>query len=72
MSNIINFSGVTSLDIDADQIINACAGKLDSVVIIGVHKDGSEYFASSIASGPECLWMLERAKLELLRVVDEK
>jgi hypothetical protein len=39
---------------------------------MGTAKDGSEYFASSLASGPETVWHLERAKLKLLRIVDEE
>jgi len=72
LSNIINFTGVTSLDSDADRAINSAIGELDAVVIVGINKDGSEYFSSSIASGAECLWMLERAKMALLNIVDEQ
>ena len=56
-----------SLDVPAARVIKAAldAG-LQHVLIIGYLPDGSEYFASSTASAPECLWMLERAKAELL------
>ena len=58
---------VTSLDIPADRVLNAAVDAgLQHVIIAGYLPDGSEYFASSTASAPECLWMLERAKAELL------
>lgn len=71
MSNIIPFDGVTRLDMPADQILESAVGELDGVVIIGYHKDGSEYFASSIADGGEVNWLLDRFKLMLLKKVDE-
>ncbi len=70
MSNVKIFTGVTPLDFDADVILEAAMGKLKGVVIIGEFEDGAEFFSSSISSGPEIVWMIERAKLELLRTVD--
>jgi len=34
MSNIVNFTGVTSLDLDADRVINSAIGELNSVLFI--------------------------------------
>lgn len=68
--NVINFSGVTRLDIDADRVLKSAVGRLDKVVIVGFDKDGDEYFASSVADGGTTLWLMERAKLKLLRVAD--
>lgn len=70
MSNVKIFTGVTPLDFDADVILEAAIGKLKSVVIIGEFEDGNEFFSSSVASGPETIWMIERAKLKLLGTVD--
>lgn len=70
MSNVKIFTGVTPLDFDADVILQAAMGKLKSVVIIGEYNDGDEFFSSSLGSGPEIMWMIERAKLDLLRIVD--
>jgi len=66
--NVIPFNGVTSLDIDPDMMLKNAAGTLDSVIIIGYDKEGDEYFASSLADGPEVLWLLERMKKALLEV----
>lgn len=69
--NIVLFSGITRLDMPADQILECAIGELDRVVVIGYHKDWSEYFASSIADGGEVNWLLDRFKLMLLKKVDE-
>jgi hypothetical protein len=66
VSNVVNFTGVTRLDLPADRIIESAAGKLDHAVVIGWDKAGSFYFASSYAAGPEVLWLLETARRKLL------
>lgn len=71
MSNVKLFPGVTPLDFDADVILNSAVGKLKSVVIIGETEDGDEFFSASVASGPETLWMIERAKHKLMAIFDE-
>jgi hypothetical protein len=71
MSEIVDFPGITRLDIPTDRILSrALEAGLTEVVVIGCTEDGEEWFSSSIASGPEALWHLERAKLGLLRTVD--
>lgn len=71
MAEILPFTGITSLDMPAEYVLEAAkkAG-LSGVVIIGETEDGGEYFASSIASGPEALWLMERFKTQLLAIPD--
>lgn len=70
-AEIIELDNITSLDIPVDRVLRkADEANLQSVVVIGYDQNGDEYFASSVAGGPEILWALERAKLRLLRVVD--
>lgn len=71
MSNVVRFTGVTTLDLDADQVLESALGKLNGVVVVGFNKDGQEYFASSYADGGEVLWLFERAKKRLLEMPDE-
>jgi len=68
---VVNFPGVTRLDLPADQILESALGKLERAIVIGYTSDGEEYFASSIADGGEVVWLIERMKLQLLRVVEE-
>ena len=70
MSNVIQFRGITRLNLDPDMVLENNKGKLEGVVILGYGKDGSEYFASTYADGGEVLWLLERCKKMLLEVPD--
>ncbi len=66
-NNVIEFDGVTTLDIPPPRILaNAAGADLKDVVVIGWKKDGSFYFASSGADAAEVNWLLDTAKLELL------
>ena len=75
MADIINFTGITTLDLDPDRILEAAKGELESVVIVGYGKaaDGSqiEYFASSIANGGTIAWLLNRAVRRLNKTCDK-
>ena len=68
--NVIPFGGITRLDIDPDLVLKGAVGKLECVVIVGMGKDGQEYFAASVADGANALWYLERSKKKLLEIVD--
>ena len=70
-AKVIDFPGTTTLDSDPARVIErAQEAGLEGVVILGYDADGDEYFASSYADGGEVLWLLERAKLNLLRCAD--
>ena len=70
-AEIIELETITSLDLPPERIIRkAVEANLESVIVIGYDSDGAEYFASSVADGGSVIWMLERAKLRLLRTVD--
>lgn len=48
-------------------VLAAALGEnMTSVVIIGYDSDGAEYFASSVADGGTVLWLVERAKQQLI------
>lgn len=72
MSNIVDFNGITRLNLDPDRVLNKAIGKLTDVIIIGYDKDGEEYFSSSIAGGPEITWLLDRMKYMLMNTVESK
>lgn len=57
---------VTMLDLPPDRVLQAAVGKLSGVVVAGWDKDGNLYLASS-NNPPETLWLLERARSDLLR-----
>ena len=72
MSNVIDFSGITKLDLDPDRVLSNALGKLKEVVVIGFDQDGNEYFSSSVADGGSVVWHMERAKHKLMQIVDEQ
>lgn len=72
MSNVIQFRGITRLDLDPDIVLENTKGKLESLVICGYDKDGTEYFASTYADGGDVLWLLERMKLRLLTIAEDQ
>lgn len=65
---VVQLPCITTLDLDPDMTLEALKGRLKSFVLIGYTPDGEEFFSSSIADGGEVLWLMERAKLKLLRV----
>ena len=72
MSNVLPFNGITFLDLDPDDILEANKGQFDGVVLIGLDEDGEEILASSYSNAPTILWMLERSKLRVLKSIDEE
>lgn len=71
-SNVVDLNCITTLDIPTEKILEAAKeNNLAEVIIIGTHEDGEEFFASSFSDGPTAVWMLERAKLELLTMADD-
>jgi hypothetical protein len=62
----------TRLPIEVDRVLSEALGKLKNVVVIGWEHDHAEggarfYFASDRADGGEVLWLLELARVKLLR-----
>lgn len=66
--NVVDFGGITKLDLPPDRVLEGAKGRLDSVVIMGFDQDGNEYFASSKADGGEVMWLMERCKKQLLEM----
>lgn len=69
--NVVDFRGVTKLDIDPDRVTSKCIGELNQVVVIGYDKNDDFYFASSIADGGDILWLIELAKKKLMDICDD-
>jgi hypothetical protein len=65
---VIEFTGITRLDLPADRVLENNKGQLEGVVILGYDKEGNEFFASSYADSGTVLWLLERCKKQLLEI----
>lgn len=64
--NVINFTGITKLDLPVDRVLETAKSQLDGVVLLGWDNDGEMYFATTFADGGEVLWLLESCKKQLL------
>jgi hypothetical protein len=69
--NVVVLPLITRINSDPERLLEAAkSANLKGVVIIGWTDEGdggeAEYMASSIASGPEVLWLMERLKTVLL------
>ena len=65
MAKLIDFpiglnEGESRLELDPDAVLTGAVGMLKEVVIVGYEADGSLYFASTRANGPDVLWLLNR------------
>jgi hypothetical protein len=68
-TNVEALGCATRLDIPPNRILTAAlAAGLSDVLVIGWDEDGTLYTASSMASGPEALWLLELCRKDLLRI----
>ena len=66
--NVIPLGNITRLDLPTDRVLDAVKGDCsDGVVVLGFDNEGELYFASSIADGGSVLWLLEQAKLALMK-----
>ena len=65
--NVALFTGISPNEYDANIMLEAAVRQdLENVIIIGWDKDGEMFFSSSMGDGPECLWLIEKAKMALL------
>lgn len=70
---VVPFNGITKLDMPPEHILNAAlAAGLTEVIVCGFDADGDLYTASSVASGPDALWLAELFKKRLLEIGDSR
>lgn len=73
MSKVIELGCITKLEIPCEKLLKkAIDSNLTTVLILGYNKDGSLYFASSHADGGDIMWLMEKAKKELLEITDNE
>lgn len=72
LPNVVHAPVVTRNDSDADTVLRQSLGALSHVVVVGYTHEGAEFFASNMAGGADALWHLERARHNLLNIVDKE
>lgn len=70
MGDVMLFTGVTPLDMPPDIMLEKAKGHMKQVVIVGWDNEGELFFSSSVAAGPEVLWLFELAKKRLLEICE--
>lgn len=71
VANVVHGPFVSRIDTAPDRVLQGAIGQLQSVIVIGYNIDGEEYYASSIADGPNALWLIRRTEHKLIGIVDE-
>lgn len=71
MGEVIELGNITFLDLPPDRVLQNHIGELDGVVIIGFDLEGGLVFASSYADGGTVMWLLEKAKQQLLAASED-
>lgn len=71
MGEIVSFRGVTSLDLDPDQVLEANKGKFKHLILLGYDHDDDFTVSSTIADGGDAVWMLELAKIKLFKITGD-
>lgn len=68
-NNVVELPVVTSLPIPCERVLNrAIKAELEEVMVIGSKPDGSYFFASSFSDGGNVLWLLEKTRIEIMKV----
>lgn len=72
MGDVVEAPFITKLDIPTERILRkAGEAGLERVLLIGEDKDGEIYFASSFGDGGHALWLMEIAKVRLMKISGE-
>lgn len=73
MTNVVQFPGDTTVNIEPNAVLDAAmVANLSEVVVVGMGDDGSFYFASSEGNGANTLWLLAQAQRILLEMGDPR
>lgn len=72
-NNIVPFTGLTTVDLPPDQILEGALEKLKEVVVLGVEIDtGSLYVAGNSGSLADVNWLIDQCKTLILNSSDEE
>lgn len=69
MGEVIDFTGYTTLDLPPDQVLEQAKASFKRVVVIGVTAEDEVAVAASDGDIAAVNWLLDLAKLELMRQV---
>ena len=71
-AEIVDIGCITKLDTPPKRILELAQEKdLEIVIIVGLTKDGNEYFASSCPDGGTAIYWLQRGIWSLNKIADQ-
>ena len=65
MTKILEFNGMTTLDIPAKKVLDG-AKHCKDVIVVGRDENGDMHFGSSMGNAAEILWLLEVCKAYIM------
>ena len=68
--NVTPFPGRSPASLRADHVLETSTGKLETAVVLGWDGDGRLHLTASTADRREVLWLLEKAKTEVLKQIE--
>ena len=68
MGDVVDFTGITRLDIDPERIRQNIPEGMQGLVVMGYDSEGEFYFASSYADGAQAVYLAECMKHMLMRI----
>ena len=69
MSNVVKFTGESRLPLNPDDVLEAAMKQMSSVLVIGIDKDGNNYYASSSGDLAEMLWWVRQFEHNIMNGV---
>ena len=70
--NVVDLGTVTKLDLDPVRVLDqASKHEFSRVMILGITKDGQEYYAMSCGDASAALWDMERCRYSLMQAADD-
>jgi len=65
MGDVIDFNGLTAVDLPVNDVLDGAKDKLKTAVLVGFEDDGSLYIASTMSDIPELLMHLHCFRVHL-------
>lgn len=70
--NVIELDCDTRIDLPPDRILTAALGQIDAcAIVLGLREDGATYMAFSTGDAAQIVFMLDRAKMDIMKSFED-
>ena len=70
-ANVIYPRFVDTQDLPADAVLERAKGELTTAIVVGFDHDGKPWIYSSLAGGPEAVWLLQTGIYRLMQAQEQ-